>query len=96
MAIIIEGNVFDGHTFHGPFGDVEAAIEWAEQNLRNVDWLVASLCNRPNPFDALRDVEAWITGEGDGAELLNERDILERVREALTSASDLESLEPQA
>ena len=74
---------------------MEAAIEWAEQNLRNVDWLVASLCNRPNPFDALRDVEAWITGTAYG-ECLNRRDILERVREALTSASDLESLEPQA
>jgi len=41
-SIIIEGNIFDGHTFHGPFEDHEDAIEWAERNLKS-DWLVATL-----------------------------------------------------
>ena len=41
-SIIIEGNIFDGHTFHGPFEDHEDAIEWAERNLKT-DWLVATL-----------------------------------------------------
>lgn len=42
QSIIIEGNIFDGLNFHGPFPDHEAAIEWAEKNLKG-DWLVATL-----------------------------------------------------
>ena len=41
-AIIIEGNIFEGFTFHGPFSDFETAIEWAEKNV-TVEWLIATL-----------------------------------------------------
>ena len=51
MSIIIEGNVVDGMSFHGPFDDHEDAIEWAEANLKT-DWLVATL------QDPLSDVRA--------------------------------------
>lgn len=41
--IIIAGNIFDGMAFYGPFADCEAAIEWAERELRQVEWLFATL-----------------------------------------------------
>jgi hypothetical protein len=41
--IIIAGNIFDGMQFYGPFADAEEAIEWAERELRQVEWLFASL-----------------------------------------------------
>lgn len=97
MAIIIQGNIFDGHHFHGPFQDCDDAIEWAERNLSNVDWLVANTQApkhgdgfRPDPFDTLRDVESWLAngGEVDGV-YFDEASLLARVRETLASASDM-------
>jgi hypothetical protein len=42
-SIIIEGNIFEGLNFHGPFDNHEDAIWWAEQNLKHAEWLVATL-----------------------------------------------------
>jgi hypothetical protein len=43
QSIILHGNIFDGFDFHGPFEDHDAAIEWAEQQKFDHEWLVATL-----------------------------------------------------
>jgi len=43
QSIIVEGDIFNGFTFHGPFYDHESAVEWADFNLRKSDWLVATM-----------------------------------------------------
>ena len=42
QAIIIAGNIFEGHKFYGPFPDFEAALEWADKNISG-EWLAALL-----------------------------------------------------
>lgn len=37
---VVTGNPVDGFTFYGPFTDPEDANEWADDNLRNLDWWV--------------------------------------------------------
>lgn len=49
QSLIIEGNIFDGMNFHGPFDNHEEAIAWAEKSLRN-EWLVATL-HQPAPVE---------------------------------------------
>lgn len=43
--IIVTGNPVDGFTFMGPFGTRESAIEWTEDNSRDLsaDWWIAAL-----------------------------------------------------
>jgi len=40
--IVVTGNIADGFTFYGPFVRAEWANEWAEDNLRNLEWWVVT------------------------------------------------------
>jgi hypothetical protein len=42
QTIIVEGNIADGYSFHGPFTDAESAVEWAEGErfIRDEYWMV--------------------------------------------------------
>jgi len=42
-SIIVAGNPVDGFKFYGPFDDTGSANEWADDNIRNEDWVVGGL-----------------------------------------------------
>ncbi len=43
MFVIIQGNVIDGLSIHGPFTDAERANEWADSELSGEVWVCAPL-----------------------------------------------------
>lgn len=55
MFVVIAGNVVDGLTFFGPFENQEEANQYAEDQLRKEDWVVA-LLNRPSMIVYEEDV----------------------------------------
>ncbi len=40
---VVVGNVIDGLSFHGPFDGFDEANNWADDELRNADWVVGKL-----------------------------------------------------
>lgn len=57
-AIVIAGNVIDGHKLYGPFQTPEAASDWASGHLRACEWFWTHL-------DDPDDVEPHGAGEVD-------------------------------
>jgi len=41
--VVVTGNIVDGFTFYGPFPDADEAAQWAERELRGLDWVAAIL-----------------------------------------------------
>ncbi len=42
-CLVVAGNVVDGLVHYGPFDSSENANDWAEQELRQDEWVVADL-----------------------------------------------------
>jgi len=43
ISIVIAGDVVNGLSFWGPFGEDDNAVAWAEANIRDRDWVIADL-----------------------------------------------------
>lgn len=50
MHLIVTGNPVDGFTFHGPFADRTAALDWADRECE-ADWWLAPLDLSPWNLD---------------------------------------------
>lgn len=43
MIVLAIGNAFDGLTFVGPFGDMQEAIDYAENHARDDVWHIVNV-----------------------------------------------------